>query len=88
MAPDGHGLADAEAGQEDEPVSRRDEGGQVLEPVGIGAEHDRSEHLGAARHHDDEQRAGAVLAAEERAGGDQDQPGRGAQQKLLVAFAK
>ena len=65
-------------------MTRRDEGRQVLEAVGVGAEHDRAEHLRAGRHHDHEQSAGPILAAEGGARCDQDQPGRRAEEELLV----
>ena len=84
MPADEPGLADPKARQEDQPVPGRDEGGQVLEPVGVGAEHDRAEHLGAGRHNDHQERAGAVLAVERGTRSDQDRPGRRAQQELLV----
>ena len=60
----GSRLADSKTGQEHEAVSRRDERREVLQPVGVGADHDRAEDLRAGRDEHDQQGPDAVLRLE------------------------
>ena len=61
-----------------------DEGGQVLQPVGVRAEHDRAEHLRAGRDQDDQQRPRPVLRGSARRRRRAGRPGRAAEQQLLA----
>ena len=84
MAHDGSRLADPQSGEIDEAVAGRDEGRQVFEAVGVGAEDDRAQHLGPGRDQDHESHPAALLRAQRLACGKQQRPGCGPDRELLV----